>query len=43
MTTHKLKTQDMVKLEISDSYNTRVMVQIWRDTMKQTHGLSKHI
>ena len=43
MTTHKLKTQNMVKLEISTLYNTRVTVQIWRETMKQTHGLCKCI
>ena len=43
MTTHKLKTQNMVKLEISTLYNTCVTVQIWRETMKQTHGLCKCI
>ena len=43
MTTHKLRTQNMVKLEISTLYNTRVTVQIWRETMKQTNGLCKSI
>ena len=28
MTTHRLKTQNMVKLEISTNYDTRVTVQV---------------
>ena len=43
MTTHRLKTQNMVKLEISTNYDTRVTVQVWRETMQQTNALCKLI
>ena len=39
MTTHRLKTQNMVKLEISTNYDTHVTVQVWRETMQQTNAL----
>ena len=41
MTKLKLKTQEMVKLEISTNYNAHVTVQIWRETMEQTRNLCK--
>ena len=43
MTTHRLKTQNMVKLEISTNYDTRVTVQVLRETMQQTNALCKLI
>ena len=39
MTTHRLKTQNMVKLEISTNYDTCVTVQVWREMMQQTNAL----
>ena len=41
MKTCKLKTQEIVKLDISTNYNTYATVQIWQETMQQTHSLSK--
>ena len=43
MTTHRLKTQNMVKLKISTNYETRVTVQVQRETMQQTNALCKLI
>ena len=42
MTTHQLKTQKMVKLELSTNYDTRVTVQIWRETIQQTQNICKY-
>ena len=41
MKTCPLRTQKMVKLDISTNYNEHVTVQIWRETMEQTHHLCK--
>ena len=41
MKTCTLRTQNMVKMDISTNYNEHVTVQIWRETMEQTRHLCK--